>query len=51
MKARHAVSYANAFAVALAQEAGGRVVTGDPEFERVEVLVPVRWIGERNPSA
>ena len=51
VKARHAVSYADAFAVALAQEVGGRVVTGDPEFKRVEALVPVRWIGERSPSA
>ena len=51
VKARHAVSYADAFAVALAQEVEGRVVTGDPEFKRVEALVPVRWIRERSPSA
>ena len=45
VKARHAVAYADAFAIALAQEVEARVVTGDPEFEKVENLVRVRWIG------
>lgn len=44
VKASHAVSYADAFAVALAHEVSGCIVTGDPEFERVEELVPVLWI-------
>lgn len=50
VKAHHAVSCADAFAVALAQEVGGQVVTGDPELETVEALVPVAWIGARNPA-
>lgn len=50
VKARHPLSFADAFAVALAQEVEGSVVTGDPEFEAVEGLVAVRWIGERDPS-
>ena len=45
VKAGHAVSYADALAVALAQKQGAAVVTGDREFEQVEDLVPVRWIG------
>ncbi len=45
VKAHYALSYADAFAVALAQEVDGQVVTGDPEFEKTEDLAPVRWIG------
>jgi ribonuclease VapC len=44
IKARHAISYADAFAVALAQEIEGKVVTGDPEFKKVEALAPVWWL-------
>lgn len=45
IKAHHAVSYADAFAIALAQMVSGRVVTGDPEFRKAEALVPIEWIG------
>ena len=44
IKAHHAVSYADAFAIALAQEKGAPVVTGDPEFKKVEHLVKVVWL-------
>ena len=44
VKAHHSISYADAFAVALAQELGATVVTGDPEFRSVEALVPVQWL-------
>ena len=44
VKASYRVSFADAFAVALAQELGAAVVTGDSEFKVVEGLVPVRWI-------
>jgi len=44
VKAHHAVSYANAFAIALAQEKDAPVVTGDPEFKKVERLVKVVWV-------
>ena len=43
-KAHHAVSYADAFAIALAQEKDAPVVTGDPEFKNVEHLVQVVWL-------
>jgi predicted nucleic acid-binding protein len=44
VKANHTLASADAFAVALAGEMGGEVVTGDPEFRHVESLVAVRWI-------
>jgi predicted nucleic acid-binding protein len=44
VKAGFPVSYADAFAVALAQETEATVVTGDPEFKRVEKLVKVLWL-------
>ena len=44
VQADHPISDADAFAVALAQEVGATVVSGDPEFSRVEYLVPVQWI-------
>ena len=44
IKAKHPLSYADAFAVALAQRHGVSVVTGDPEFSCVENLVSVKWL-------
>ena len=44
LKARYTISYADAFAVALAQELGAPVATGDPEFEQVESLIDVLWL-------
>ena len=44
IKAQNPISYADAFAVALATELGATVVTGDPEFHSVEGLVPVQWL-------
>lgn len=44
IKAKHPLSYADAFAVALAQRHGASVVTGDPEFSCVENLVSVKWL-------
>ncbi len=38
------ISYADTFAVALAQEKGATVITGDPEFKRVESTVNVLWL-------
>ncbi len=44
VKAHYRVSYADAVAVAAAQELGGRVLTGDPELAAVEHLVRVEWL-------
>jgi predicted nucleic acid-binding protein len=45
IKASHAISYADSFAIALSQELKGTLVTGDPEFEAVKDL-QVLWLVE-----
>ena len=47
LKANHAISYADAFAAALAQQLQGSVVTGDPEFQKVAALVEILWLPQR----
>jgi ribonuclease VapC len=44
LKARHLVAYADCFAAALAIARKGRLVTGDPEFRRLEKDIPVEWL-------
>ena len=44
VKANHALSYADAFAVALARRLNAVLLTGDPEFRSVESLVRVEWL-------
>ena len=44
LKARHSISYADAFAASLAKELGGTLVTGDPEFKVVEDQITVLWV-------
>lgn len=44
IKARHAVSYADAFAIALAQERQATLLTADLEFRAVESLVSIEWL-------
>lgn len=44
IKARYAISYADAFAVALAQQHRGGVMTGDPEFKALEREVAIHWL-------
>lgn len=44
VKANHALSYADAFVVALAQRENGIILTGDPEFQTVEALVTIEWL-------
>jgi len=44
LKARFPISYADAFAVATAIRMAAVVVTGDPEFRRVEHLVKIDWL-------
>jgi len=47
LKANYAISYADAFAAALAQQLQGPVVTGDPEFQKVASLVEILWLPQR----
>jgi ribonuclease VapC len=44
IKGKFPISYADAFAVALAQEMTATLITGDPEFKRVEPLVKIMWL-------
>jgi ribonuclease VapC len=43
-KALHGMSYADAFAAALAKTEKAELVTGDPEFRQVEGVVKVHWL-------
>ena len=44
IKANYALSYADAFVVALAQRENGIILTGDPEFQTAEELVKIEWL-------
>ncbi len=44
LKSTYRLSYADAFAVALARELKAAVITGDPEFRTVEGIVSVDWV-------
>ncbi|MCL7452982.1 MAG: type II toxin-antitoxin system VapC family toxin [Anaerolineae bacterium] len=49
IKAEHAVAYADAFAVALAEHRAAKLVTGDPEFKRLEGILDIHWLPQREP--
>jgi ribonuclease VapC len=44
IKANHAISYADCFAVATALQENATIVTGDPEFQSVEAIAKVEWL-------
>lgn len=44
IKGSYAISYADAFLLATALRDKATIVTGDPEFKKVESLCHVRWI-------
>ena len=43
-KAEYSISYADCFALASAIEHKATIVTGDPEFKKVEQIVEIVWI-------
>lgn len=49
IKARYPISYADAFAVAVAQDCRCILLTGDPEFQSLAVdgLIAVEWLPRR----
>jgi ribonuclease VapC len=49
IKANHALSYADAFAVICAQTVKGTVLTGDREFESVQQIIHVEWLPNNQP--
>jgi len=44
IKAKHPISYADAFVVALAIEQNATILTGDPEFKKVENIASIKWL-------
>jgi predicted nucleic acid-binding protein len=44
VKAQYPISYADAFAIAAAQQTGATILTGDPEFRNVEHLTHIEWL-------
>lgn len=44
IKANRAISYADAFVVATAIQENATVITADPEFQSVEMIVQVEWL-------
>ncbi len=44
IKAGHALSYADCFAIQTALKENAPIVTGDPEFKKVETLVKIDWL-------
>jgi predicted nucleic acid-binding protein len=44
IKANYPISYADSFVVALAQQKGATILTGDPEFKSLSELVSIEWL-------
>jgi len=44
IKATHSISYADCFVVATAQKKDAAIVTGDPEFKKVQKTVEIEWM-------
>ena len=44
IKAEYAISYADCFAAATALKVKASIITGDPEFKKIESLVKIEWI-------
>jgi len=44
IKAEHPLSFADYFAVATAGKEKAVIMTGDPEFKRIEKLVTIEWL-------
>ncbi len=43
-KSRHKISYADAFAAALAKQRDAELVTGDPEFRSLDPEISIHWL-------
>lgn len=44
IKAEYPIPYADAFAVATALRENARIITGDPDFRKVEDLIEILWL-------
>ena len=50
LKARMGAGYADCLVAALAQRLGAAVVTGDPDFQQLEGVVPMEWLPAAEPQ-
>jgi uncharacterized protein with PIN domain len=48
IKARHPITLGDSFVTALALDEGATVLTGDPEFKRVEHMVTICWLQQKD---
>ena len=44
IKAQYTISYADCFAVATALKYSASIITGDPEFKKVDHIVTIEWL-------
>ena len=44
LKAQYSISYADCFAASLSQTKNAVLITGDPEFKKVENLISILWL-------
>ena len=44
IKAQYAISYADCFAAATALKYSASIITGDPEFKKVDHIVTIEWL-------
>lgn len=44
LKAQYPISYADAFAAALTEQEKAILLTGDPDFKRIEKIIRVEWL-------
>jgi len=44
IKAEYSISYADCFAAATALKYKATILTGDPEFKKLEAIVSVEWL-------
>ncbi|HZX12882.1 MAG TPA: type II toxin-antitoxin system VapC family toxin [Thermodesulfobacteriota bacterium] len=44
LKAQYPISYADAFAAALTEQEKAILVTGDPDFKRLEKTIKIQWL-------
>lgn len=51
IKAKYPLAYADAIAAALALDADGILLTGDPEFEGLEGVINIEWLPQKVPEA
>jgi len=47
LKAKYSIAYADCFAVTLALQNQAKILTGDPEFKKLEKEIKIEWLPEK----